>query len=87
MEMRQKQAQDSKDSRPSTTKYPATNLPVSIRTFESMIRLATGHAKVRLSKTVQLVDCQVAVQLVYMTVFGLDFQMDLSNRPTMQDIP
>ncbi len=76
MEMRQRQAMDmNKESKVERTKYPATNLPVSIRTFESLIRIATGHAKLRLSKFVQLVDCEVAVQLIYQTVFGIDFDL------------
>jgi DNA replicative helicase MCM subunit Mcm2 (Cdc46/Mcm family) len=55
----------SKDNKSERTKYPATNLPISIRTYESIIRLATAHAKLRLSKFVQLLDCELAVSLIY----------------------
>ena len=55
-----------------STKYPATNLPVTIRTYESMIRLSTAHAKLRLSRFVEVSDCEIAVHLVYYTIFGRD---------------
>lgn len=45
-------------------------IPVTIRTLESMIRLATSHAKVRMSNTVDLQDCYIATQLLEHTLFG-----------------
>ena len=44
-------------------------LPVTIRTLESLIRLSTAHAKVRLSDTVEVSDCEVAAGLIEFTLF------------------
>jgi DNA replication licensing factor MCM3 len=47
-------------------------MPVTVRTLESLIRLATAHAKCRLSKLVQEEDCQIAYDLIKHTLFGDD---------------
>lgn len=47
-------------------------LPVTIRTLESMIRLATAFAKLRISKLVEMQDCDAALALVRKTLFDED---------------
>lgn len=43
--------------------------PVTARTLETLIRLATAHAKVRLSKTVDVKDAKVAEELLRFALF------------------
>lgn len=43
--------------------------PVTARTLETLIRLATAHAKARLSRTVDIEDAQTAIELVQYAIF------------------
>jgi len=45
-------------------------MPITIRTLESLIRLATSHAKLRLSKKVTEEDCLVAADLLNKSLFS-----------------
>lgn len=51
-------------------------LPVSPRTMETMIRLATAHAKLRLSKAVTQEDAQAALSLMSRVLKGTEWQPD-----------
>ncbi|RVE55976.1 hypothetical protein OJAV_G00231500 [Oryzias javanicus] len=47
----------------------ARTSPVTARTLETLIRLSTAHAKARISKVVERVDSEVAVELVQFAYF------------------
>jgi len=45
------------------------SLPITVRTLETLIRLSTAHAKVRLAKIVNINDCKVALDLLSGALF------------------
>jgi DNA replication licensing factor MCM3 len=45
------------------------SVPVTVRTFETLIRLATAHSKLRMSKTIDQEDIGIAAQLLNETIF------------------
>jgi DNA replication licensing factor MCM3 len=50
--------------------------PVTVRTLETMIRLATAHAKLRCAKSVTTADLDIACKLIYMSLFQEDMDAD-----------
>lgn len=59
--------------------------PVTVRTLETMIRLATAHSKLRLSKVVATTDIDVAVNLIHLSIFGEEMADDADDDEGMQD--
>lgn len=52
-------------------------MPVTVRTLETLIRLATAHAKLRLANYVETSDMDLAGKLLNMTIFNEPMEEDL----------
>eukprot|EP01132_Coremiostelium_polycephalum_P004907 gene4907-6118_t len=52
------------------SKEEEKTLPITTRTLETMIRLSEAHAKCRLSFTVEIIDAEVAVDIMYFALFN-----------------
>nr|BAP63985.1 zygotic Mcm3 protein [Xenopus laevis] len=58
----------------------ARTSPVTARSLETLIRLSTAHAKVRMSKTVQLQDAEAALELVQYAYFKKVLEKEKKRR-------
>ncbi|NP_001353300.1 DNA replication licensing factor MCM3 isoform 5 [Homo sapiens] len=72
----------SQDSMSSDT---ARTSPVTARTLETLIRLATAHAKARMSKTVDLQDAEEAVELVQYAYFKKVLEKEKKRKKRSED--
>ena len=55
-------------------------MPITVRSLESLIRLATSHAKLRLSKEIEIEDCEIAIELMTYCLFGEDEVQKLKDK-------
>ena len=51
-------------------------LPITIRSYETLIRLSTAHAKLRQCEVVELVDCIVGFRLMIYCLYGSEDALD-----------
>ncbi|XP_060019061.1 DNA replication licensing factor MCM3 isoform X2 [Lagenorhynchus albirostris] len=72
----------SQDSMSSDT---ARTSPVTARTLETLIRLATAHAKARMSKTVDMQDAEEAVELVQYAYFKKVLEKEKKRKKQSED--
>ena len=58
---------------------------MTARSLETLIRLATAHAKARLSKTVDLQDAESAIELIQFAIFKKVLEKERKRRKSDSD--
>lgn len=59
---------------------------MTVRTLETMIRLATAHSKLRLSKQVTTTDIDIAVNMVHLSIFGETMEKEEEEEDDHKDL-
>ncbi len=63
-------------------------VPITVRTLETLIRLSTAHAKLRLAKVISKRDCEIAFELLTYALYsetGKDFN-EVDSNIEMEDV-
>jgi DNA replication licensing factor MCM3 len=60
-------------------------VPITVRTLETLIRLSTAHAKLRLSAKVEKSDCEVALELLNFALYHEESKVEEANDVEMVD--
>ena len=61
-------------------------LPITIRSFETLIRLSTAHAKLHMSNRIEVRDCVEAFRLMSYCLEGDSFALDSDLRDVMKKL-
>ena len=57
-----------------------------MRTLETIIRIATAHAKLRMSKIIEQSDIDIAVNMIHLSIFGMEIPNENEEEPQQKKV-